>query len=63
MKSTALIFALVEEAGVDSERRLREGLAALEKPETKMNRSRKSAADSNQFWTWFIDNPRPQSPK
>jgi hypothetical protein len=63
MKSTALIFAFVETAGADSERKLRKCLAALEKPETKMNRSRKSAADANQFWTWFIENPRPQLSK
>jgi hypothetical protein len=63
MKSTAFIFVLVEAAGVDSERKLRECLAARERPETKTNRNGRSAEDPDQLWTWFIDNPRPQSPK
>jgi len=63
MKSTAFIFALVEAAGADSERKLPECLAALEKPEAKMNRNGKPAEDPHQFWTWFIDNSRPQSSK
>jgi len=63
MKSTSLIFALIEPAGADSERKLRECLAALEKPETRMNRNGKPAEAPNQFWTWFIDNPHPPSPK
>jgi hypothetical protein len=63
MNSTALIFALVEPAGNDSAHKLRRCVAALQKQETKMNRNEKSAEDPNQFWTWFIDNPTPQSPK
>jgi hypothetical protein len=63
MKSTALIFVLVEKAGADSERKLREGLAALEGTETKTDRNGRSAEDPDQFWTWFIDNPPPQSSK
>jgi hypothetical protein len=63
MKSTAFLLVLVEPASADSERKLRESLAALEKPESKMNRNGKSAEDPNQFWTWFIDNSRPQSSK
>jgi hypothetical protein len=62
MKSTALIFALVEPADANAERKLRECLAALEL-EARMNRTEKPAQDPNPFWTWFIDNPRPQSPK
>ncbi len=63
MKSTALIFALIENAGADSERKLREGLAALEETEAKTDRNGRSAEDPDQFWTWFTDNPRPHSPK
>jgi hypothetical protein len=60
MKSTPLNFAFVEPAGADSERKLREFLSA---PEAKTNRNGKPAEDPPQFWTWFIDNPRPESSK